>query len=616
MTEIFLQLLNVSITASWVVLAVFALRLCLKKAPKWVSCLLWGVVGMRLLLPFSVESSLSLIPSTQTLPQNIVTTQTPAIHSGITAVDNAVNPVITEKLMPQGVAGINPLQTVLGIMAIVWMAGLAIMLLYSAVSSLLLYRSVRPAVRYRDNIWYCDNIDSPFILGVFFPKIYLPSGLQKEQMEAVIAHENAHLKRKDHWWKPLGFLLLSVYWFNPFLWAAYIFLCRDIEMACDEKVIKTMDACAKKAYSQALADCSCNRRSVLVCPLAFGEVGVKDRIKAVLHYKKPVVWIVGGAVVCAAVFTVCFLTDPKRCDHVYEGSITLAATCEKEGVQTFTCRDCGDVYTKPVEKLSHTYSEGKITLAATCVKEGVQTFTCRDCGYAYTQPVEKCSHSYNAGVVSLVASCTAEGEKQFICTVCGDTRKENIPMKPHNIPTSYVAKEPNCTQTGEKWGQCLTCGQNFLVESIPTNNVHHMQTQVITAATCTAEGQGKNTCTRCGHSENITYEKLSHNYKDGLDFLGTCRSEGQRQQICQNCGKEQWLTLPKTDTHSWLNDSVSGGRICMRCGKTESGSRSGSGGGSVLDGTVYKKEDEPQLPSVSWAPLVGGDPNDFSWIYP
>nr|MBQ8244372.1 M56 family metallopeptidase [Oscillospiraceae bacterium] len=467
MTSVFLQLCNASFTATWVVLAVLVLRLCLKKAPKWVNCVLWGVVGLRLMLPFSVESALSLIPSAQVLPQEITTGNAP-IHSGIAAVDKAVNPTIVQPTHSPDLW-----QSILAVLAIVWLVGLGIMVLYGVVSAIGLHRSVRPSVRYRDNIYFCDNVDSPFILGVFFPKVYLPSGLSAEQMEAVIAHENAHLKRKDHWWKPLGYALLMVYWFNPALWAAYILLCRDIELACDEKVIKTMDNGAKKAYSQALVDCSCNRRSVLACPLAFGEVGVKDRIKAVLHYKKPTVWILGAAVVAVAVLMVCFLTDPKPCNHTYDKKITLAATCEKLGVETFTCRDCGHSYTQPVEKLAHTYGEA---------------------------------------VVSLAATCTAEGEKQFFCTGCGDIRKEPIPMEAHNVTSTYVAKEPNCTATGEKRGQCLDCDQDCLVEILPTNDVHDLHMEVSKVATCAEAGEGKNTCSRCDHNEAVTLEKLGHSY--------------------------------------------------------------------------------------------------------
>lgn len=570
MTSVFLQLLNASITATWVVLAVLVLRLCLKKAPKWISCALWGAVGLRLVLPFSVESSWSLIPSAEVLPQNI-TTGTAAIHSGIAAVDKVVNPTIVQPTQSPDLW-----QSILGVMAIVWLVGLGVMALYGFLSSVRLHWSVRPSVRYRGNICFCDNVDSPFILGVFVPRVYLPSGLNEGQMEAVIAHENAHLKRRDHWWKPLGYLLLTVYWFNPAMWVAYILLCRDIEFACDEKVIKTMDAGAKKAYSQALVECSCNRRSVLLCPLAFGEVGVKDRIKAVLHHKKPAVWIIGGAVVAVAVFILCFLTDPMPCKHTYDKNITLAATCKKLGVETFTCRDCG---------------------------------------YAYTSPLEKLPHSYGEAVISRVATCTAEGEKQYICTDCGDTRKESIPMEAHSVTSSYIAKEPNCSATGERAGWCLGCERECVVEILPKNDVHDLHMEVSKAATCEAAGAGKNTCARCGHSEAVTLEKLGHSYTTKLELPGTCTSKGMKQMVCDHCGKEQWYeTTTDPNTHSFWVPNMYGGYHCAGCGKTEG--KTSSGSYDLLAGTTYKEKDEPLLPGVQWAPPFGGDPNDFSWLYP
>lgn len=557
MTAVFLQLCNAGIAATWVVLAVLVLRLCLKKAPKWINCVLWGVVGLRLVLPFSIKSALSLIPSAEVLPQDIASTQTPVIHSGIVPVDKAVNPMIMEDPVPLGT-----MQAVLEILTVVWLAGMAVMALYAAISSLGLYRSVRASVRYRDNIYFCDDVESPFILGVFLPRVYLPSGLSGAQMAAVIAHESAHLKRRDHWWKPLGYLLLMVYWFNPAVWVAYILLCRDIELACDEKVIKTMDAGAKKAYSQALLECSCNRRSVLACPLAFGEVSVKDRIKAVLHYKKPAAWLIGGAVVAVAVLTVCFLTDPKPCDHTYDKTITRPATCQKAGVETLICRDCADVCTSPLEKLSHSYGEAVITLTATCA---------------------------------------AQGEKQYICTDCGDTRKETIPMEPHNIVSSYVAKEPTCTATGEKRGQCQDCDQDCLVETIPTNDVHDMKVTVIKVATCTDTGEGENTCTRCGVTETVTYEMLGHSYKDDMILPATCSSEGEKQQTCTVCGKQRWLTVPADpENHRFWMPTMYGGRKCMDCGASEGQTSSGSR--SVLDGTVYQKEETSQFPVVVWDP--------------
>ena len=310
MDAVFLKILNMSLTANWIVLAVLLLRLLLKRAPKWVSCLLWGVVGLRLIFPFSIESLFSLIPSAEPLPSDLPMTQTPAIDSGFEVIDRVVNPIIYDSFAPTPTVSVNPMQIVITVAAIVWLCGLVGMIAYGVISYLRLRLRVRASIRQDGNVYLCDDIDSPFILGVIRPRIYLPSGMTQEQMGYVIGHERAHLRRLDHIWKPLGFALLCLHWFNPLLWVAYILLCRDIEKACDEKVIRDMDDESKKGYSETLVVCSVHRRTVMACPLAFGEVGVKDRIKSVLNYKKPAFWIILVAVVALVVTGVCFLTDP------------------------------------------------------------------------------------------------------------------------------------------------------------------------------------------------------------------------------------------------------------------------------------------------------------------
>ena len=310
MEAVFLKLLNMSISATWLVLAVLVLRLFLKKAPRYIHIFLWALVGIRLVLPFSIESIFSLIPSIETIPPEITMSRNPAIHTGISVLNNAVNPVIAASFTPTELASANPLQIWVAIGWNIWLLGMVCMLLYSAVSYIRLRWLVRINLQTGKNVYLCDRVDNPFILGIFRPRIYLPSGMNEDQQQYVLAHENAHLKRKDHWWKPLGFLMLSIYWFNPILWVAYILLCRDIEFACDEKVIKDMDAHSKKGYSEALVACSMQRRSVMACPLAFGEVGVKARIKSVLHYKKPAFWIILICILLCIALSIGFLTDP------------------------------------------------------------------------------------------------------------------------------------------------------------------------------------------------------------------------------------------------------------------------------------------------------------------
>ena len=226
MSALFLKILNLTINASWLILAVIAARLLLKKAPRWISCLLWGLVAVRLLCPISLESVLSILPSAKVVPENIEMVQDPHIDSGVRIIDNAVNPVIEKSFSPDAVSSVNPMQVVVFMGSILWLTGMTVMLLYALISYILLRRKVRASVAMYDRVKECDEVDSPFILGIFRPEIYVPSGIDENTLELVIAHEEAHLKRHDHWWKPFGFGLLAIYWFNPLCWVAYVLLCR------------------------------------------------------------------------------------------------------------------------------------------------------------------------------------------------------------------------------------------------------------------------------------------------------------------------------------------------------------------------------------------------------
>ena len=317
MDELFLTLLNMSINASWICLVICAFRLLYKNGPKWLRASLWSLVGLRLILPFSIKSALSLLPSAETVPTDIMYSKSPQIYSGISALNTAVNPIINEALAPEPSYSANPLQVITAIASYIWIFGMLLMLIYMAVSYTRVKRRVRESVPYEKDMWetaknifICDGIDTPFILGVIKPKIYLPSSISEKDTDYVLAHERAHIKRCDHLWKPLGFLLLTVYWFNPVLWLSYILLCRDIELACDEKVMAEMGGDIKKSYSTALLNCSAPSRAVAACPLAFGETGVKSRIKSVLNYKKPAFWVVAVCAITSIVLGVCFLTDP------------------------------------------------------------------------------------------------------------------------------------------------------------------------------------------------------------------------------------------------------------------------------------------------------------------
>ena len=309
MADLFIKILNMSISAGWLILLVVLLRLIFRKMPKWIMVLLWGIVGLRLLLPVSLESRLSLIPSAETISvdesgantrlqtgidvidrlvaSEETTQDKTAIHAGTGEVVSS-NPGSNASDVSPTVADRKTSRDLFHILGMIWLAGGAVMLVYASFSFLRLKLRVRESIPVdgtkKGRIRICDRIETPFILGTFLPVIYLPSGLGENEQDHVIAHEKAHLSRRDHLWKPLGYLLLTVYWFNPLIWAAYILLCRDIEMACDEKVIRGMEAAGRTAYATTLVSCSLHQREVMVCPLAFGEVGVKERVKGILSY--------------------------------------------------------------------------------------------------------------------------------------------------------------------------------------------------------------------------------------------------------------------------------------------------------------------------------------------
>ena len=331
MELVFNKVLTMSISASWLVLAVLLLRLLLKKSPKWISVALWALVALRLVVPVSLESGLSLMPE-KTTEQMVQTISggyygdTMIYSRGSENYDVAVSAGVTPEagdggyqyVLNQSGDPTEPVQTVAVLYGQIWVLGLILMALHAFVSYVKLKKKVSASLDLGNGVHLCDYIDTPFILGIFCPKIYLPSSMEPDSASYVVAHERAHIARKDHWWKPFGYLLLSVHWFNPVLWLAYILLCRDIELACDEKVIRDMERPQKKAYSEALLNCSVSRRMIAACPLAFGEVGVKERVKTVLNYKKPAFWLVLVAVFALIVTAVCFLTDPVVEDEAFD----------------------------------------------------------------------------------------------------------------------------------------------------------------------------------------------------------------------------------------------------------------------------------------------------------
>lgn len=352
MENVFLQLVDMSSTAVWLVLAVLLLRLVLRKAPRWIHCALWALVAVRLICPISIESAFSWIPSAQSVSVDTflsTTLSTTPIVSNSAPVTDVVEPpamVVTPGdavvSAPVATPQADPV-TLSEILTIVWVAGMVALAVYALVTTLRLHRQVREAVRLHGNVWQSDGIATPFILGVLRPRIYLPTSLSEMDTPSVVAHERAHLKRRDHWWKPLGFALLTVYWFNPLLWVGYILLCRDIEAACDERVIRDMDVAQRKSYSQTILACSAPRHLITACPVAFGETAVKSRVKTVLNYKKPAFWLVLVAVVALVVSSVCLLTNPKTTMANEEEPSTLTEEPDQESLVGLSARFNWDV---------------------------------------------------------------------------------------------------------------------------------------------------------------------------------------------------------------------------------------------------------------------------------
>ena len=405
------------------------------------------------------------------------------------------------------------------------------MLGYSLIAWLRLRHKVQVSIRQDPNIYVCDQVDSPFILGIFRPRIYVPSGMEESTLQCVLAHENAHLRRKDHWWKPLGFLLLTVYWFHPILWLAYWLLCRDIERACDEKAIAEMDPAEKKNYSQALLLCSIPRRMIMACPVAFGEVAVAERIKGILSYKKPTVWILAISVLVCLVTAVCFLTNPKTCIHQYSGHLVTAPTCTHQGTERFTCTKCDRSYTTPVSLTAHSFDEGVVTQAPDCTHTGTRERTCTDCGAKTT---------------------------------------ETLPTTAHTAGQTVVIKEATCTEAGQMSVTCAVCNAEYEMPIPVDANAHALQEKILRKSTCAVAGEGVRSCTRCDYSESCTYPTLAHDYMD-VAFIHYC-SATEKKQFCTVCCTERVVANTPTGHKYGLYNT------CTYCGafapRTKSGTSS------------------------------------------
>ena len=334
MDKLFLSILNMSLTGAFVIAAVMLARLPLKKAPKIISYCLWAVVGFRLAVPFTFESVFSLIPfKASPIPAGIAMQAVPRIDSGINIIDNAISSVLPAAA-PYHSA--NPLQIWVSISSYVWLVGIFVMLLYSILSIVLLKQRLQSAGNAGDSIYETGNLKTPLILGLFRPKIYIPAGLAGEERRYILLHEQTHIKRRDHLVKLFAFLLLCIHWFNPLSWVAFLLVCADMEMSCDERVMKELGGKIKHNYSLSLVHMSTGRHILNCSPLAFGEGGMKERVKNVLNFKKPSRWVVLVAVLLVAVLTVGFAVNssaksPNTPEDAVRAYLTDPVNIEKFG---------------------------------------------------------------------------------------------------------------------------------------------------------------------------------------------------------------------------------------------------------------------------------------------
>ncbi|NLX64816.1 MAG: hypothetical protein GX022_08610 [Clostridiaceae bacterium] len=311
MSQLFLAVLNMSLTANYVILFVILIRLLLKKVPKSISYALWVVVAFRLVVPFSLESMFSLMPRNKNvvlIPNDMIYQQSPQINNGVEAVDSFVN---TPLPAPTVMTVINPLQIFVETGTYIWVLGILMLLVYSFISVLILKRQLQGAQFIERNIFEAKNLRTPFVLGLINPRIYLPVGLSKEEQNYILLHEQTHIQRKDHIIKIIAFLILSVHWYNPLVWIAFILMSMDMEMSCDEKVLKSMNEDVKKSYANTLLSLAAGKYILSGSPLAFGEGNIKMRIKNVLNYKKPKFWILLFSIIIAAVIGIGLAMNPK-----------------------------------------------------------------------------------------------------------------------------------------------------------------------------------------------------------------------------------------------------------------------------------------------------------------
>jgi len=485
MAGTFLKIVNMSISACWIILAILFLRFILP-FPKWINCILWGIVGLRLIMPFSFESVFSLIPSAETIT-NAPDSPRPQIDSGVPVIDDQINGYLQDNYFESVATPVDSFVDINTILAIVWIVGIAALLTYTLISFFRLKSKIRTAVLLHDNIYQSESVVSPFVLGIIKPKIYLPFNISSQDMEHVIAHEQAHIRRKDYLWKPIGFLILTLHWFNPMVWLGYILLCRDIELACDEKVVKMLNNEQRADYSQALLTCSVNRRMIAACPLAFGEVGVKDRVKSVLNYKKPAFWIIVVAIVVSIVTAICFLTNPLDKGSGIEPEPNVVIDDDKATNSTLNSTNTDT----DITQCAHMWGQWVEKSVATCQSSGEKERICHNCHAIESENTKATDHKESDWIIDSVANVGKDGLKYIKCVYCNKRMKEKVipaiaENHQHAVAEWITIKAPTCTASGTQNAIC-SCGKTIETKAILAQG-HAPVVDKSVAATCTSNG--------------------------------------------------------------------------------------------------------------------------------
>lgn len=574
MAELFFTYLRVSFFAGIMILAVLLVRPFLRRAPRNITCLLWLLVAVRLLVPFELESPVSLQPRPMSEPVSITDIQ-PQPQEPLTDEPPTSQQLVGNVQMEPQQSGFDeqsqPSRNIepKTVITILWTVGSLGLLIYAAVSLAVLRRRVRDAVRCPDGVWESDRIADAFLLGYWKPRIYLPVILTHQDRELIVAHERSHQSRGDQWWKLLGLVCLSVHWFNPLVWLGFWMMCRDIEVACDEKVIHNLNLEQRKVYSMALLNSGKRMSGFLSYPVSFGEVNLKHRIKSVLSYRKPGIWVTLGAITLAAVIAVCFMTNPvnaKECIHEFDSAITEQASCMKEGVRTDTCNLCRYSREVPIPTTGHQYDAGIVTQEASCTAEGTVTYNCSICDHMLTESIPMGAHVFDGGIATQASTCSERGILTYTCQVCGKTQTREIDTLEHIFGEKTVTKEPTCVAEGEISVFCTVCGYQESVESIPKSDDHDYENKVLRKPTCVDPGKGQEVCTLCGYSVDCHYSLTEHSYGDAVVTKeATCTAKGERTYTCSVCEYVKTETVSKKD-HAWNEADCDTPAVCTVCG--------------------------------------------------